>query len=79
MWTAAQTAQFLGQMRGHRLYALFHRDAGRRVIALDTTTIVALREHQARQQAERAAAGIRWCQAGYVFTAAPANRSHRTG
>lgn len=24
MWTAAQTAQFLAQVRGHRLYALFH-------------------------------------------------------
>src|SRR6185437_12277312 len=24
VWTAAQTAQFLGQVRGHRLYALFH-------------------------------------------------------
>ncbi len=24
VWTAQQTAQFLGQIRGHRLYALFH-------------------------------------------------------
>jgi len=24
VWTAAQTAQFLCQVRGHRLYALFH-------------------------------------------------------
>ena len=24
MWTAAQTSQFLAQVRGHRLYALFH-------------------------------------------------------
>jgi integrase len=24
VWTAAQTAQFLRQVRGHRLYALFH-------------------------------------------------------
>src|ERR1700677_3684176 len=24
VWTAAQTAQFLAQVRGHRLYALFH-------------------------------------------------------
>jgi hypothetical protein len=23
-WTAAQTAEFLRQVRGHRLYALFH-------------------------------------------------------
>ena len=114
MWTAAQTSQFLAQVRGHRLYALFHlvalrglrrgeaaglrwsdldldagtltvagqlqqlggrlvagppkSDAGRRVIALDKTTITALREHRTRQQAERAAAGTRWAETGYVFT-----------
>ncbi|MCW2932361.1 MAG: integrase family protein [Actinomycetia bacterium] len=114
VWTAAQTAQFLRQVRGHRLYALFHlvalrglrrgeaaglrwsdldldagtltvtgqlqqlggrmvagppkSDAGRRVIALDKTTIAALREHRLRQQAERAAAGTRWAETGYVFT-----------
>ncbi len=114
VWTAAQTAQFLRQVRGHRLYALFHlvalrglrrgeaagltwadvdleagtltisgqlqqlggrlvagppkSDAGRRVIALDKTTITALREHRSRQQAERAAAGPRWTETGYVFT-----------
>lgn len=43
-------------------------DAGRRVIALDKTTITALREHRLRQQAERVAAGTRWTQTGYVFT-----------
>ena len=43
-------------------------DAGRRVIALDTTTIAALRAHQARQRAERDAAGVRWQDTGYVFT-----------
>jgi hypothetical protein len=43
-------------------------DAGRRVIALDKTTIAALREHRLRQQAERAAAGTRWAETGYVFT-----------
>jgi integrase len=114
VWTAAQTAQFLAQVRGHRLYALFHlvalrglrrgeaaglrwsdldldagtltvsgelqqlggrlivgppkSDAGRRVVALDRTTITALREHRVRQQAERAAAGTRWAETGYVFT-----------
>jgi integrase len=103
LWTAAQTAQFLRHVHGHRLYALFHlvalrglrrgeaaglrwsdldldagtltvtgqlqqlggrmvagppkSDAGRRVIALDKTTIAALRGHRLRQQAERAAAG----------------------
>jgi integrase len=114
VWSAAQTAQFLRGMRGHRLYALFHlvalrglrrgeaagltwaaadldagaltvsgqlqqlggrlafgppkSDAGRRVVALDKTTIAALRDHQLRQQAERAAAGTRWTETGYVFT-----------
>jgi integrase len=43
-------------------------DAGRRVIALNKTMITALREHKARQQAERAAAGDRWTETGYVFT-----------
>jgi integrase len=112
--TVGQTAEFLRQVRGHRLYALFHlvalrglrrgeaaglkwgdlgldagtltvtgqlqqlggrmvagppkSDAGRRVIALDKTTIAALREHRLRQQAERSAAGTQWTQTGYVFT-----------
>ena len=43
-------------------------DAGRRVVALDRTTVAALREHQLRQRAERAAAGTRWTDTGYVFT-----------
>jgi integrase len=114
VWTAEQTAQFLGHVRSHRLYALFHlvalrglrrgeaaglrwadldldagtltvsgqlqqlsgrlvtgapkTEAGRRVVALDRTTIAALRAHQARQQAERAAAGAGWAETGYVFT-----------
>jgi integrase len=114
VWTAEQTAAFLTQVEGHRLYALFHlialrglrrgeaaglrwsdldldagmlavtgqlqqlggrlvagppkSDAGRRVVALDRTTIAALRAHQARQRAERAAAGGGWQDTGYVFT-----------
>jgi len=42
-------------------------DAGRRVIALDRTTIAALREHKARQEAERDAAAGKWTETGYVF------------
>ena len=38
------------------------------MIALDKSTISALREHRARQQAERAAAGTRWTETRYVFT-----------
>ena len=114
VWTAGQTAQFLAQVRGQRLYALFHlvalrglrrgeaaglkwsdldlhagtltvtgqlqqlggrliagppkSDASRRVIALDKTTIAALRTHQAQQQDERVAAAARWQDTGYVFT-----------
>jgi integrase len=114
VWTAAQTAAFLRQVRDDRLYALFHlvalrglrrgetaglrwsdldldtgtlavtgqlqqldgrlvagppkSDAGQRVIALDRTTIAALRAHRSRQRAERAAAGPRWTPTGYVFT-----------
>jgi len=114
VWTTAQTAQFPAQVRGHRLYALFHlvalrrlrhgeaaglqwsdldldagtltvagqlqqlggrlvagppkNDAGRRAIALDKTTITALREHRIRQQAERTAAGTRRTETGYAFT-----------
>jgi integrase len=48
-------------------------DAGRRVIALDSTPIAALREHRLRQQAEqaeRADAGAGWTHTGYVFTSA---------
>ena len=113
VWTAGQTAEFLRQVRGHRLYALFHlialrglrrgeaaglrwsdldldagtltvsgklqqiggrlttappkSDAGRRVIALDKTTVAALREHKARQLADGDTAGGRWAETGYVF------------
>lgn len=43
-------------------------DGRARVIALDRTTVAALRAHRHRQQAERAAAGERWRETGYVFT-----------
>jgi integrase len=42
-------------------------DTGRRVIALDRTTIAALREHKERREAERDAAAGKWTEAGYVF------------
>ena len=58
----------LQQLGGRLVAGPPKTDAGRRVIALDKTTIAALREHQARQQAERNAAGTRWTQTGYVFT-----------
>src|SRR5262249_23087537 len=58
----------LQQLGGHLAAEPPKSDAGRRVIALDATTITALRGHKLRQQAERAAAGTRWTQTGYVFT-----------
>ena len=58
----------LQQLGGRMVAGPPKSDAGRRVIALDKTTIAALREHRLRQQAERAAAGTRWTQTGYVFT-----------
>jgi len=70
---AAGTLTVTGQLQqlGGRLMAGPPKsDAGRRVIALDKTTIGALRGHRARQQAERAAAGSRWADTGYVFTTA---------
>jgi integrase len=55
-----QTVSGQPQQLGGRLVAGPPKsDAGRRVIALDKTTITALREHRIRQRAERAAAGTR--------------------
>ncbi len=65
--TLAVTRQ-LQQLGGRMVAGPPKSDAGRRVIALDTTTIAALRAHQARQRAERDAAGVRWQDTGYVFT-----------
>jgi Phage integrase family len=39
-----------------------------RIIALDRTTVAALRAHRSRQQAERASAGEDYLDSGYVFT-----------
>ncbi len=67
----AGTLTVTGQLQqfGGRLVAGAPKsEAGRRVVALDRTTIAALRAHQARQQAERAAAGGGWTETGYVFT-----------
>lgn len=42
--------------------------ASRRVIPLPDVVVLALREHQKRQDAERADAGERWDDSGFVFT-----------
>jgi len=58
----------LQQLGGRLVAGPPKSDAGRRAVALDRTTIAALRAHRVRQQAERAAAGNRWQETGYVFT-----------
>ena len=114
VWTAAQTAQFLQAIAGHRLYAAYHLIALRglrrgeaaglrwcdvdldgktavisqqlqqyggrlaicppktphsvRVIALDHTTVAALRAHRTRQRAEAAVFGPGYQVGRYVFT-----------
>lgn len=42
--------------------------AGTRTLALDHTTVTALRQHRHRQNLERLAAGERWRGEGWVFT-----------
>ena len=74
-WTAvdldAGTLTVSGQLQqpsGRLAVAPPKSDAGRRVVALDRTTMAALREHQLGQRAERAAAGTRRAETGYMFT-----------
>lgn len=65
--TATIAQQF--QRRNGRLQACPLKTAhSARVIALDRTTIAALRAHRDRQRAEAAAYGDRYCDSGYVFT-----------
>jgi integrase len=57
------------QRRNGRLTACLPKTAhSARVIALDRTTVAALRAHRDRQQAEAAAYGDRYRDSGYVFT-----------
>jgi integrase len=58
----------LQQLGGRLVTTAPKSEAGRRVVALDQTTIAALLAYLARQQAERAAAGDAWTETGYVFT-----------
>lgn len=58
----------LQQYDGHLVLCPPKTAHGERVIALDRTTVAALRAHRAAQQAERAAAGERYHDSGYVFT-----------
>jgi integrase len=58
----------LQQLGGRLVTGAPKSEAGWRVVALDRTTIAALRAHHARQQNERASAGAGWSETGYVFT-----------
>ncbi|HEV2633817.1 MAG TPA: tyrosine-type recombinase/integrase [Actinocrinis sp.] len=42
--------------------------ASSRALALDHTTVTALRQHRHHQSQERLIAGTRWCEGGWVFT-----------
>jgi integrase len=65
--TVTVTGQ-LQQLGGRLVEGPPKSDAGHRVVALDATTMAALRAHQGRQHAERAAAGTGRAETGYVFT-----------
>jgi integrase len=66
-WTLTVSEQ-LQQLGGRLATAPPKSDAGWRVIALDKSTVAALREHKARQLASAEGAGARWAETGYVFT-----------
>lgn len=57
------------QRRGGRAVECAPKSAaGTRMLALDHTTVTALRQHSHRQNLERLAAGDRWSEGGWVFT-----------
>jgi len=58
----------LQQLGGRLIAGPPKTDAGSRLVALDWTTIAALRAHRGRQHAERAAIGTSWTETGFVFT-----------
>lgn len=65
--TAVISSQ-LQQYDGHVIACPPETGCSERIIALDRTTVAALRAHRAGQRAERAAAGIRYRDSGYVIT-----------
>jgi integrase len=58
----------LQQLGGRLVTGPPKSQAGQRVIALDRTTVAAVRAHRQRQRDEHAAAGDKWLGSGYVFT-----------
>jgi integrase len=64
----AVISQQLQQYDGHIVTRSPKTRHSARVIALDRTTITALRQHRARQETERRAAGDTYHDSGYVFT-----------
>ncbi|MFF5260612.1 tyrosine-type recombinase/integrase [Actinomadura viridis] len=64
----AVITQQLQQYAGHLTACPPKTARSARVIALDRTTVAALREHKDRQRQERTQAGKRYRDSGYVFT-----------
>ncbi|HEX9520335.1 MAG TPA: tyrosine-type recombinase/integrase [Streptosporangiaceae bacterium] len=64
----AVISQQLQQHGGHLAAGPPKTRRGERAVALDRTTVAALRRHRAAQDAERAAAGPGYHDSGYVFT-----------
>ncbi|WP_433335037.1 site-specific integrase [Spirillospora sp. CA-294931] len=60
--------QQLQQYDGHLIACPPKTARSARVIALDRTTVAALRDHKVRQRHERTQAGKRYRDSGYVFT-----------
>jgi transposase len=58
----------LQQYDGHLTVCLPKTAHSARVVALDRTTVAALRAHRVRQEAERAAYGAEYNRSGYLFT-----------
>lgn len=58
----------LQQYDGHVVLCPPKTARSERIVALDRTTVAALRAHRSRQLAERAAAGEDYLDSGYVFT-----------
>jgi len=67
---AAIIAWQLQQYDGHVVLCPPKTAHSERIVALDRTTVAALRAHRSRQLAERAAAGEGYLDSGYIFTRA---------
>jgi integrase len=69
----------LQQYDGHVFLCPPKTAHSQRIVALDRTTIAALRAHRSRQLAERTLAGAGYVDSGYLFTVPTATRWRPTG